>query len=475
MADFLVNLSQNAAAKNLLSKAGVPLPTKLRRARGPWVARPLDNLPVAVGVAPGGVLHTAVADTLGRAGADVHLVGSDAVATAFVQAAEGWGRPLHLADPLTEGTRPHALVFDATGLQSAEDLALLHGFFHPTVRSLRSGGRVVVLGAPPEAQATPAAAAAQAALDGFVRSLGKELGRKGSTATRIVVEDGAEDQLEPVLRWVLSDRSSFFDLQTVPVRASVGGAAPAFTRPLEGKVALVTGAARGIGAETARRLSQEGAKVIVLDRPDDLEGAASLAQAVRGIPLGLDITDADAGERLVAFLAEHTGGRVDVVVHNAGVTRDKTLGRMDADRWHLAVDVNLGAVLRLTAHLDATGALADHGRVVLLSSIAGIAGNAGQTNYAASKAGLLGALPKLADQLGRRGITVNAVAPGFIETRLTAAIPAAIREAGRRLSALSQGGMPVDIAEMVTFLASPGAAGVHGAALRVCGGGFLGA
>lgn len=475
MADFLVNLSQNAAAKNLLGKAGVPLPQKLRRAKGPWEARPLDNRAVAVGISEGGVLHSAIATTLARAGAEAHLVGSDAVVAAFTEAAEGWGRPLRHADALADDTRPHALVFDATGLQSPAELAQLHAFFHPTVRSLKRGGRAIVIGAPPQAQPTAEAAAAQQALDGFVRSLGKELGRKGSTATRIVVDDGAEGRLEPVLRWVLSDRSAFFDLQTVPVSAAVEAPEPAWTRPLEGKVALVTGSARGIGAETARRLAEEGAKVIVLDRPADLEGAATLARTVRGLPLGLDITDPDAGARLVDFLTEHTGGTVDVVVHNAGVTRDKTLGRMDADRWNLAVDVNLGAVLRLTAHLHGAGALALGGRVVLLSSIAGIAGNTGQTNYAASKAGLLGALPKLAAQLGPQGITVNAVAPGFIETRMTAAIPATIREAGRRLSALSQGGLPVDIAEMVTFLASPGAAGVHGAALRVCGGGFLGA
>ena len=475
MSDFLVDLSRNAAARGLLGKVGVPLPVALPRADAPWAARPLEDQTVAVGGAPCGVLHGAVATTLARAGARALLIGLDEAAPAFSEAAEAWGRPLSHVEEAPDDARPHALVFDGSGLAAPADLEHLYAFFHPLVRRVRRGGRVVVLGGDVAEQTTPGAAAAQAALDGFVRSLGKELGRKGITVNRVVVGDGAEDRLEPALRWLLSPRSAFVDLQTLTVSGAVSAeASDAWTRPLDGKVALVTGAARGIGAATARRLAGEGAKVVVLDRPDDLGAAATLARELGGLPLGLDITDPDAPQRLGDFLEAQTGG-VDIVVHNAGVTRDKTLGRMDAARWNLAVDVNLGAVLRHTAHLDASGALRDGGRVILLSSIAGLAGNAGQTNYAASKAGLVGALTQLAPALGARGVTVNAIAPGFIETRMTAAIPAAIREVGRRLSALSQGGLPLDIAEAVTFLASPGAAGVHGRVLRVCGGSFIGA
>jgi 3-oxoacyl-[acyl-carrier protein] reductase len=191
-----------------------------------------------------------------------------------------------------------------------------------------------------------------------------------------------------------------------------------------------------------------------------------------GWPLPLDLVDPAAPAAAAAFLAERWGG-LDLVVHNAGVTRDKTLSRMDAGRWDLALDVNLHAVLRLQAALDPL--LRPQGRVVCLSSIAGLAGNVGQTNYAASKAAIAGYTAGLAAELADRGVAVNAIAPGFIETRLTAAIPLLTREGARRLCNLSQGGLPEDVAEAVLFLCSPGAAALSGQTLRVCGGSLVGA
>ena len=161
------------------------------------------------------------------------------------------------------------------------------------------------------------------------------------------------------------------------------------------------------------------------------------------------------------------------MIHNAGITRDKTLARMKPEHWDQVMAVNAEALVRIQGALDPR--LREGGRVIALSSIAGIAGNQGQTNYAASKAGVAGWVRALAPLLARRGITVNAVAPGFIETRMTAAIPAAIRQVARRLSALGQGGQPEDVAAALVFLASPGAVGVSGAVLRVCGGAFVGA
>jgi 3-oxoacyl-[acyl-carrier protein] reductase len=148
---------------------------------------------------------------------------------------------------------------------------------------------------------------------------------------------------------------------------------------------------------------------------------------------------------------------------------------MPRETWDQALDINLGAVVTITEALLANGSLRDQGRIVCLSSVAGIAGNMGQTNYAASKAGIIGLVDHLAPRLAERGITVNAIAPGFIETRLTKAIPTVIREVGRRLSALAQGGLPQDVGEAITFLSSPGACGVTGNVLRVCGGAFIGA
>jgi 3-oxoacyl-[acyl-carrier protein] reductase len=198
-----------------------------------------------------------------------------------------------------------------------------------------------------------------------------------------------------------------------------------------------------------------------------------VANEIGGEAVQMDVTDDDAPATLVEYLNERHGG-VDIVVHNAGVTRDKTIGNMKAEQWEQAVEINLGAVTRITAALT-QGVLRDQGRIICLSSVAGLAGNVGQTNYAASKAGIAGYVRALAPTLAARGITVNAIAPGFIETRLTAAIPVMIREAGRRLSALGQGGEPRDVAEAITFLAQPASAGITGGVLRVCGGALIGA
>jgi 3-oxoacyl-[acyl-carrier protein] reductase len=242
-------------------------------------------------------------------------------------------------------------------------------------------------------------------------------------------------------------------------------------RPLDGQVALVTGAARGIGRATAQSLAAEGAHVFCVDRPEDGDAVSSLARELAGTPLLLDVTAADAGAQVKAAL----GARgVDVIVHNAGITRDKTLARMKPEAWELVLAVNLEAVTRITETLE-KDALRNGGRVVCVSSVSGIAGNVGQSNYGASKAAIVGYVEALATKLAGRGITANAVAPGFIETRMTAAIPLVIRQAGRRLSALGQGGEPEDVANAITFLASPGAQGITGRTLRVCGGALIGA
>ena len=152
---------------------------------------------------------------------------------------------------------------------------------------------------------------------------------------------------------------------------------------------------------------------------------------------------------------------------------DKTLARMKPDQWDMVLGINLAAVMKTTSVLEPM--LRENGRVVCLSSIAGLAGNMGQTAYAASKAGIVGYVRAEAERLADKGITVNAIAPGFIETRMTAAIPVAIREVARRLSALGQGGQPSDVGQAITFLATAGSQGLTGQVLRVCGGAFVGA
>ena len=204
------------------------------------------------------------------------------------------------------------------------------------------------------------------------------------------------------------------------------------------------------------------------------EGLATLANEVGGTALQLDVTAPDAGSRIVEH-ATHRHGGIDIVVHNAGITRDKLLANMDEKRWDAVMSVNLQSILAMNEAILGEGGLGDGGRIVCLASIAGIAGNRGQTNYGASKSGVIGLVQALAPQVRDRGITVNAVAPGFIETEMTAKIPFATREIGRRTNALQQGGLPRDVAETIAWLAQPGAAGITGQAVRVCGQMMLGA
>jgi len=475
MADFLVELGTNPTARNVIKTLGlpIPMPAKLVRDVGAWQERPLQDRAIVVGSPAGAELTAVIAEAVAGAGGDPRVAGDESALAAWRKVGEAYGRPptpVGMTD--AEEGKPWALVLDATGITDPAGLRVLYDFFHPRVKALGRSGRAIVIGRAPERRKSPAAAAAASALEGFVRSLGREVGRGGATANLVYVQSGAEDRLIPVLRFLLSPRSAYVSGQPWRVESTVELKAAPTVRPLDGKVAVVTGAARGIGAATARALAREGARVVVVDRPEDDAQAALVARECGGKPFLGDVTAADTAERLKAFLVEHYGG-VDIVVHNAGITRDKMLGNMDEPRWDSTIEVNLSSVIRLHEGLDSI--LREGGRVICTSSIAGISGNVGQTNYSASKAGIIGLVKALAPTTKKRAITVNAIAPGFIETRLTAAIPVATREVARRLSNVAQGGLPEDIAEVVTFLATPGSAGVTGQILRVCGGSFVGA
>jgi len=407
-----------------------------------------------------------LAPVLAEKGAETRLL-DERLLPLFRAAGEPYGRP---ARTLANDERIHALLFDARSARTPEELRSLYDFCHALVGRLAKCGRVLVLGGAVDAE-EPLERATQAALEGFVRSLAKEIGRAGSTANLLRIAPGAEASAEGPATFFLGRRSAFVTAQVLEVSLRAGARPTNWSAMLDGAVALVAGAARGIGEATARSLAAEGAKVICLDRPEDDGAISRIAREIGGIPLGVDVTAADAGAA-VAEVARSLGA-LDIVVHNAGVTRDKTLARMDEARWNQVIDINLTAIARMQGSLDRV--MRDGGRVIALSSIAGIAGNVGQTNYAASKAGVIGWVRALAERHARRGITVNAIAPGFIETRLTAAIPMAIREGARRLSALGQGGLPEDVAAAITFLAMPSTQGVTGAVLRVCGGALVGA
>ncbi|PRY45760.1 3-oxoacyl-ACP reductase [Umezawaea tangerina] len=363
-----------------------------------------------------------------------------------------------------------ALVFDATGIDGTARLREVHAFFHPVIRSLGPSGRVLVLGTPPEEAESRIA---QRALEGFTRSVGKEL-KRGGTAQLVHVAEGAEHGIESTLRFLLSGKSAYVSGQVVRIGAAAVEEPADWDRPLAGKVALVTGASRGIGASIAEVLGRDGAHVVCLDVPAQGGELSEVANRVGGSSVQLDITAADAPARLVDHLTQRHGG-VDVVVHNAGVLRDKTLGRMDSGQWDAVIAVNLTAQERINGALLGTNALRGNGRIIGVSSVAGIAGNVGQTNYATSKAGVIGMVDTLAAELAGRGSTINAVAPGFIETKMTAGVPLMTREVGRRLNSLSQGGLPVDVAETVAWYAHPASTGVNGNVVRVCGQMLLGA
>jgi 3-oxoacyl-[acyl-carrier protein] reductase len=369
------------------------------------------------------------------------------------------------------------LVFDATGITEPAGLKGLYEFFTPVLRNLGPSGRVVVIGTTPDETGSPHEQIAQRALEGFTRSLAKEM-RRGATVSLVYLSPDAKPAatgLESTLRFILSGKSAYVDGQVFRVGPADASPPADWDKPLDGKVAVVTGAARGIGATIAEVFARDGAKVVCVDVEGAHEPLGITATKVGGTALTLDVTAADAVDRIAEHIREHHGGRVDILVNNAGITRDKLMANMDESQWDSVLAVNLLAPLQLTEGLADNGTLAEDGRVIGLSSMAGIAGNRGQTNYAATKAGMIGLTDALAPKLGEKGITINAVAPGFIETKMTEAIPLATREVGRRLNSLYQGGKPVDVAETIAYFASPASNAVTGNTIRVCGQAWLGA
>jgi 3-oxoacyl-[acyl-carrier protein] reductase len=451
MTDRYSALSSNPVTRRVIRAVGLPTPVPLRRHEP---GRPVVSGPVLLGGARGGRLVEPIRDVL------------RSIAAHVVTEASGDDERPQLA----------ALIFDASGIDDSRRLRAVYDFFHPVARGLTACGRVVVAGTPPERCADPRQAVAQRALEGFVRSLAKELGR-GSTAQLVQVAEGAEGAIESTLRFLLSARSAYVSGQAIridPVDAGDVVAPDDWDRPLAERVAVVTGAARGIGEAIAQTFARDGAEVVCADVPAQGEPLAAVANRIGGSALQLDVTDADAPAALAEHLDTRHGG-VDVVVHNAGVTRDRTLARMSTQEWDSVLDINLSSQERLNDVLLDGDVLRPGGRIVSVSSVGGIAGNRGQTNYATSKAGIIGMVTALAPTMRERRATINAVAPGFIETRMTSAMPFAAREAGRRMNSLGQGGQPVDVAETIGWFAGPASAGVNGNVVRVCGQALLGA
>lgn len=451
MSDRYLAFANSTTGRRLVGALGLPAPLRLER----WTAgrvRPVDGALLLGGE---GALADAASAVLNK------------LTDQSFAAEEGrFGLPRWTAE---HGPKLKALVFDASGLTRFEQLIELRNFFQPTFKGLGKCPRVVVLGRPPESLKDPIAASVQRSLEGFTRSLGKEI-RRGGNVQLVYVGKGAEDQLEGALRFFLSPKSAYVSAQVLRLAAS-SSQVKDWSRPLGGQRALVTGASRGIGAAIAETLARDGAEVVLLDVPQAKDALEALAARLGGRAVALDICAEDAPARLVEALPDG----LDIVVHNAGITRDKTLAKMSEAFWDSVINVNLKAPQVLTQALLDAGKLHDNGRVVLIASISGIAGNLGQSNYAVSKAGVIGLAQAWAPALAKRGITINAVAPGFIETQMTAAIPLTIREAGRRMNSMSQGGLPQDVAEAVAWFAQPSSGGLTGQVMRVCGQSLLGA
>jgi 3-oxoacyl-[acyl-carrier protein] reductase len=242
---------------------------------------------------------------------------------------------------------------------------------------------------------------------------------------------------------------------------------------LKGEIALVTGASRGIGAAIADLLAAQGATVIGTATSD--AGAAAIGARLAahgGHGRRLDVTDPGACEALVDAIAKEIGP-VSILVNNAGITRDNLLMRMKDEDWQAILDTNLTSVFRLSKAVMRGMMKARKGRIVSIASVVGVTGNAGQANYAAAKAGIIAFSKSLAKEIGSRGVTVNVVAPGFIQTDMTADLPEASREALVSQIALGRLGEPADIAGAVAFLAGPAGAYITGETLHVNGGMYM--
>lgn len=446
MSDYLLNLSGNPFARKMIKqlKLPVPLPQNLSRSKRAWEETPLKGRKFAMGSASESAFESEIEGILKDAG----------------------------ATPAAGETRADALIFDGTGLKTPKDLTQLYDFFHSHVRNVKACCHMVVVGFNGDTLSDPVAAATHKGLLGFIKSLAKETGKKGITANLIQLESGTVPVANLIgpLVYFLSHRSAFISGQSL----SVGEGQPhsnGWAGSLSGQYAIVTGAAQGIGKAIAKCLAAEGARVIGIDHPGAKDKLKSAMQEIDGKAWSFDLMKEESCKAIVDKLnAENI--KPSILVNNAGITRDKTIARMDNKKWSETIQLNLNQVMNLSEAL-LKDCFADDGRIINISSIGGIAGNMGQTNYATSKSGVIGYTRARSATLKKQ--RMNAIAPGFIETRMTAAMPVAVREVARRFNALSQAGAPKDIGDAVTFMAMPQSFGVSGQTLRVCGLNLIGA
>lgn len=455
MADSYTNFVSAGFGKKLAAQLGLPQPVKLKRYK------------------PGQALVDGPVLVLGPS----DCPSAEAVSQYMLEGM-GSGEAIDIRRQAVSpgGNKWAAIVVVLTGVQSPSDLSAHMLELGSQLRSLAYSGRVVLITRSPNPQLAPAISAARQGVLGSMRSLAKEL-RSGATANAIELADDisiTSASAVSALRFFLSSKSAFVDGQIVKVSSEAGSAPADWSKPLAGKVAVVTGAAQGIGAAIAQTLARDGAKVVAVDIPAAGDSLARVANQIKGTALQLDVTAPNAGEKIIEHAVARHGG-IDIVVHNAGITRDKLLANMDPARWDSVIAVNIESQLRMNQAFLASEHFKNAPRIVSLASTSGIAGNRGQTNYAASKSGVIAMVAATSPLLESVEGTANAVAPGFIETKMTEKIPFATRQVARRLNSLQQGGQPVDVAETISFLASPASGGIGGITVRVCGQNMVGA
>lgn len=436
--DHYQNWVNTPICRRIAKSLGLPTPIKLQRFNAD---RPLISGSVLLGATAEGACLDAVRAFLSDVNADV------------VQQDGGTGR-----DFVDDVGDFGAVVLDACDM-GAHELSRVYDFFTPITKRLKPCAKIVIIcrdGFNSVGEATAASA-----LMGFVKSLAKEVGR-GITVQLLKVKKGLEKHISDALAFLLSAKSAYVSGQPIHINHT-----PAHSSGVQGKTVVVTGAARGIGRAMCQVLARDGANVVAVDVHGALMDLQKLSAQSGARVLPLDVLDPVAAQKIMDAL-----GRIDGIIHNAGITRDKTLAKMTQMQWSQVLDINLIAPMTITEQLLNHQGFNDGASIVCVSSISGIAGNRGQTNYSTSKAGLIGFTKSLMPLLPH-GMTINAVAPGYIETKMTQNLPMMVQEMGRRLNVMAQGGLPVDVAETAVWLL--GAKSMNANVVRVCGLSVLGA
>lgn len=393
----------------------------------------------------------------------------------FLQALEKLGANTYTTKQTD--SKCNALIFNALSLKTSEDLDEAYYFFKPLLKRVESNGRLLII-ADGKADKSIQKAISKSML-GLAKTLAKEAGKKGISANVLFLNDAKSVSDEVLLKGIiphfafwLSEHSAYVSGQSVKLSLQNQEAASEIENSLDGQKAIVTGGSRGIGAAIAEKLAMEGAEVYILDVPSQEAAANELASKINGRVILADVLD----DSLPQILHNEFGEKgLNILVHNAGITRDKTMANMPEDWWKLVLDINFRAIEKINKQLLELGTFSSNARISHLSSISGLSGNYGQSNYVVCKTALIEYCAAMAEEKKHLGIVFNAIAPGFIETAMTAKMPFFTREGARRLSAYQQGGLPEDVAELALYLSLPAAKSINGQCVRVCGGNFMGA